>query len=236
MVLRHLINHCSSKVVSSICLIVFSMSNLQANESCNYDYIHTSDDGYESVLDLLNALKEGATVSEVIDCLEGVRNNYIKKGYPCPSLIDMAREMYQYFMSQGVLIEDLQVQALMQEMLRRDQAEKSQINHSSLESSYAAHCRHHRHHRHHDDKRKKDKKDDVKLSGKCIFGFIKCLTGGLITILPFPGAQSAGIAIIVLGVNDMIDGSRENGDENERIQKLEKIIQDHEATLREQNP
>jgi hypothetical protein len=67
---------------------------------------------------------------------------------------------------------------------------------------------------------KKEKKK-VKLNGKTVFGLVKCLAGGLLCIIPVPAVQVAGAVLVMTGVNDCIDGAREQGDENERQQQMD---------------
>jgi len=54
-----------------------------------------------------------------------------------------------------------------------------------------------------------------------MFGFIKCIAGGLICIIPFPAIQAAGAGLVMSGINDCLDGAREQGDENERLQQMD---------------
>ncbi len=70
-------------------------------------------------------------------------------------------------------------------------------------------------------KRKEHKNGEIKVKSKTTFGLLKCIAGGLICIIPIPAVQAVGAGLILNGINDCIDSAREQGDENEQIQKME---------------
>jgi len=113
----------------------------------------------------------------------------------------------------------MMIQEIYEEIYKREQSISgtsfnfASIDFSQLDSQL---CKHKHKHK----ERGKNNKE-FKMGSKGAFGFLKALGGGLICILPFPGAQAVGGALIVDGIKDMLEDVREIGEENERLQKLD---------------
>jgi hypothetical protein len=172
-------------------------------------------------------LDEDTEIGEVVDFLVSVRESWLARGYECPSLLDLAIRLKEELDNEGIEIDEDDIQEIYEEIYRRERL----ITPTSFRFAPANYskpilelCKHkHKH---------KDK--EVKMKSKGVFGFLKALGGGLICILPFPGAQAVGGALIVDGIKDMIEDARETGDENERLQKMDEQRR-QEAQL-EQSP
>jgi len=143
-----------------------------------------------------------------------VRESLISKGYSCPLLTEMCLRLRDYLLEKGIEFDDEEIQDLYDEIEKRE----SLINAASFKFWEGNDCQSkiqlvkHKH---------KDDKKHYKMKSKGIFGFVKCLAGGLICIIPIPAAQAIGAGLVLNGINDIIDDARETGDENERLQRMD---------------
>lgn len=161
-----------------------------------------------------NSIDENTDVEEVIDFLISLRESLVSKGYTCPSLAEMCLRMRDYLMEKGIQYNDEEFDELYAEILMR----QSQIFVNSqglpISQNWSPKFKLAKH---------KDKKDKntFKMKSKGVFGFLKCVAGGLICIIPVPVVQAVGGGLILNGINDIIDNAREEGDENERLRNLD---------------
>lgn len=166
----------------------------------------------------LNSVDEDTDVEEVVDFLINLRESLVHKGYQCPTLTEMADGIRRYLIEKQIPFDEEEIQEIYEEIAKRE----SQIHPASfrLHDGYSKGfkvelCKHK--HKHKD---KKDKKE-FKMKSKGIFGFVKCIAGGLICIIPVPAVQAVGAGLVLNGINDIMDDARETGDENERLQKMD---------------
>lgn len=169
---------------------------------------------HEWVSRYLNSLDENATIEEMVDFLFVLSANLKTKGYDMPSLAELSVNIRNYLQNENIPIDDEDFNLLLNEIKYREQSESCLIN---LIDSYNASnfCFH---------KIKKSKsKESSKVSSKMTFGIVKCLGGSLLCLIPFPAAQAVGAGLVLNGINDCIDDARDQGDCNERMQKLDQI-------------
>lgn len=161
----------------------------------------------------LSRINEDSTISEAISFLTDIREYLIDQGYMVLPLEDLCLGMRNYLVQQGIFIDDEEMETLYEEISRQESSTEpsfqlaintsSKYNLDYIKSS-----------------KKKDGKE-TKIKSKMMFGFIKCLAGGLICIIPFAPVQAAGAGLVMSGINDCIDSAREQGDENEHIQQMD---------------
>ncbi|MES2199226.1 MAG: hypothetical protein V4489_03555 [Chlamydiota bacterium] len=195
--------------LSSITLTIFSPTPILASSN-DFPPTHTDQEWLASYLSRIN---EDTTLSEAISFLRDLRECLIDQGYDIPSLEDLCSGMRDYLMQQGIFIDDEEVEELYEEILRQE---------NSAEPSFrAAINTNTKYNLDYVKSSKKKEGKETKVKSKTMFGFIKCIVGGLICIVPFPPVQAAGAGLIMSGINDCIDGAREQGDENEQLQQMD---------------
>jgi|GEM_PF-3216607 len=172
-----------------------------------------------------DCVDDNTEIGEVVDFLVTVRESWLARGYDCPSLLVLAIRLKEEIEAQGIEVEE--IQEIYEEIYRREQAitpTSFRIAPNIFSNPVFELCKH--------KSKQKDKHDkEFKMKSKGVFGFLKALGGGLICILPFPGAQAVGGALIVDGIKDMIEDAREIGDENERLQKLDELSRQEAQAL-----
>lgn len=199
------------------CCAAMPLHSSQYWESETKPFQHFEQDWITRYFD---SIDDDTEVGEVIDFLVAIRETLISRGYECPSLVELAIRLKEYLMAQGIEIDEGAIQELYEEIYRREQfinpASFKFASSNFFNTSFEL-CKHKRKDKHKD---KKDEKE-FKMKSKGVFGFLKCLAGGLMCIVPFAPIQAAGGALVLNGINDIIDDAREVGDENERLQKLD---------------
>lgn len=164
-----------------------------------------------------DSIDEDTELGEMVDFLVSFKSSMEMKGQVCPSLVDLMFQARDFLRSNGVEVDQDEFEMIHQEILSREIVTSSQTFYRPSLRSERPNIELVKKHKH-----KKDKKGgEVKVKGKTIFGFIKCIAGGLICIIPIPAAQAVGAGLIVNGINDMVDGAREQGDENEQQQRMD---------------
>lgn len=207
--------------VFSLIFILNSSTGLMAAES-KQPQVLGAHSYFEYFTEYFNAISEDTDVDEVIDNLILMRQAMINQGVECPTLKQLCRDMIKYICGHCVDVESDVLREFIERVERR-------------ELEYIGHCRRPQvelvrsHHRH----RHEDKKKGAKMGSKGVFGFIKVLAGALTTLLPVPGAQAVGLALIGFGINEIIDDTRERGDENERLQQMDEQRRREEELLKE---
>ena len=163
-----------------------------------------------------NSIDEETDVEEVVDFLISTRESLVAKGYACPSLSELCMRVRSALIERGIEMDDEVVQEIYEEIGRRENqiGPFFQQSYLKIDNKYKIELIKHKH------KNKKDKKE-LKMKSKGVFGFLKCLAGGLICIIPVPAVQAVGAGLILNGINDIVDDARETGDENERLQKMD---------------
>lgn len=161
-----------------------------------------------------NSIDAETDVEEVVDFLISLRESLVSKGYSCPSLAEICLRMRDYLIEKGIQFDDEEIEEIYEEILRRqDQIFPTsfQISIDKAQSTKVEFVKH---------KHKKDR-NGVKMKSKGVFGFLKCIAGGLICIIPVPAVQAIGAGLVLNGINDIIDNAREEGDENERLKNID---------------
>ena len=210
-------NRYVSSLFLSISLTCFSLSPLQAIEYS--DWIQAMPKHYEHdwFLRYFDSLDEDVEIGEVVDFLISFKASMEAKGFSCPSLLDILYHTKEYVESQGIEVDSDLFEEIVDEVIKREtpyqpSSYQNLIFKDSKPTFELVKKKHHH----------KDKKDkEFKMKSKGIFGFLKCVGGALIFIVPIPGAQAVGSGLVLMGINDMVDSALEQGEENERLQRLD---------------
>lgn len=169
---------------------------------------------YEWVSRYFNSLDDDTPIEEVVDFLINLRAAIEMKGYNPPPLSDLFLQLVGSLDKNHI---DIDKDAL-EEIYNEIQLRESALQEASFK--FALGKGDHPNifevkHKHKNDKHDKhDKKG--KVNSKSVFGFLKALSGALMCIIPVPAIQVAGVGLVVNGINDIVDGAREQGDENEK--------------------
>jgi hypothetical protein len=180
------------------------------------------------VLRYFNSIDEETEIGELVDFLVTLRESLIHKGYVCPSLLELAIYMQKYLLEQGIEIDEDEMQEIYESINQREQIMIS--NDFKLASTTWSRptfelCKNKHKHKH------RSNNGEIKMNSKSTTGFMKCLGGALLCIIPIPAVQTVGVGLIVNGVTDLMDGAKEQGDENERLQKLDEQRRRENETL-----
>lgn len=176
---------------------------------------------FEYFIDYFGSIDENADMDEVIDNLITLRQSMLGQGIDCPSIRELSRDVIKYLFGQNVDVNGALFTEFMETVEQREIYLITSYRRPQIVLV--------RHHHRHGDKNKKG----VKLGSKGIFGFVKVLAGALTTLLPIPGAQTIGLGLIIYGINEVIDDTREQGDANEKLQERDEQRRREEEMLRE---
>lgn len=178
---------------------------LQANNSSDFCYADEYRYGFTplyTVMDLAKQIEKETDVEEIIDMIIQLKIDLLRQGYYFPPLTQFLGYCRDVLGQNGIEIEDNVYDHLYEEF-----------------RIYEAHCPQDTFitpikHKDKNRKHKKDKDDEkeVKINAKTFLGFVKFVSGSLLCLVPVPIVQGAGASLAVLGINDMIDGSRETSD------------------------
>lgn len=205
--------------LSLICLLGGTTSGVC---DCPTQYqVRAAHNYFEYFIDYFGSIDENADMDEVIDNLIILRQSMINQGIECPSIRQLSREVIKYLFGQDVDVESDVLAEFIQEVELREIQLANAYRRPQVELV--------RHHHRHGDKNKKG----VKMGSKGIFGFVKVLAGALTTLLPIPGAQTIGLGLIIYGINEVIDDTREQGDANEKLQERDEQRRRQEEMLKE---
>lgn len=192
-------------------LLIFSSSRSEANQIGNRE-ICIQSDYYQNFIYYFNTLHDESNVDDVIDELIFLHQSLRSQGCLCPSLSEICNNLFKVIVGTDIEIDESAIQELIHKIEIRE-IELS-CSHSESQFQFVKHK-----HKHKEKHHGKDK--EFKMGSKGIFGFVKILAGGLMCLVPVPIVQGAGAALISYGINDIIDDTRENGDETERQNKIE---------------
>ena len=165
----------------------------------NYEWAHT----------YFNGVNENTDVHEIVEMMITLRNSMVSEGYQVPTVTTLLLQYKQSLEESGIHFDSEEFEEIYVECASKEHF---------IDSSTMKH-----HHKHKHKNKNKDKKEEVKINSKTTFGLLKCVVGGLMCLLPVPGVQTAGVALFGLGISDMMDGAKEQGDENEKTKKYEEF-------------
>lgn len=206
-----------SNTISISVLAAFCASLVPMNESVLYASTHI-----ESEEDLLHAdeswvnryfdnLDDTVEMDEVIDFVISLRASLIMKGFQCPSLANLCLWLSQGLEQRGIYLEPEDVQTIYEEILERETGIEAGISGLSFASGEKSKFQLVKHHH------KKKHKKEFKLKKKGLFGFMKCIAGGLLCVVP--GCQGVGASLVTSGIDDIFHEVKEISDENEKRQR-----------------
>lgn len=174
---------------------------------------------HEWVAKYLNSLTDGITIEEMVDFLVTLKTSLENQGYEVPKLTEMCLRLKDYLSNQDIELDDLEFNNLFNAILMRENSNPyvhavlDSNNFDTFNFNYI---------------KKNKSKNSSKLSSKMTFGLIKCLGGGLLCIIPLPATQAIGAGLILNGINDCVDDARDQGDANDRMQKLDQMNKQEE--------
>lgn len=208
-------------VINLLCAGTLTFSCMNPLYSFEYaDGLGSVPTHYESewFLRYFNSIDENTEIGEVIDFMVSFKASLEAKGCDCPSLVDILFNTKAYVESQGIEVDEEAFEEIHNEIIRREIPSSGKTFTNLVLKNQRPHIELVKKHKHkHKDKDKKE----VKMKSKGVFGFLKCIAGALIFIVPIPGAQAVGSGLVLLGINDMVDSAHEQGEENERLQRLD---------------
>jgi hypothetical protein len=207
--------------IQLLCASTLTFSSISPIYSFEYeDGLDSISTRYEPELFLMyfNSIDENTEIGEVIDFMISFKASLEAKGCECPSLVDILFQTKEYVEYQGVEVEDEVFEEIYNEINSREIHSGRQTFNNILLKNQIPHTEFVKKHK---NKNKDKDKKEIKMKSKGVFGFLKCVAGALIFIVPIPGAQAVGSGLVLLGINDMVDSAHEQGEENERLQQLD---------------
>jgi hypothetical protein len=162
------------------------------------------DDPTEITLKQAFSIQEEQDMKELVRLIVELRHYLVCRGcyFPRPTAFLEYCRVQAY--AEGVEIDDDVFDRLWEEFASYE-----------VKEDFPAHQIKHKHHKHH----KKEK--EVKISGRMAVGFLKFVGGSLLCLIPVPVIQGAGASLAVIGVNDMLNASRDQSAEKEAEERIE---------------
>jgi hypothetical protein len=205
-----------NKIIRIVALSTFFSSYLGSYEIQDQK-INENQDTIDKYLkwsvNFFDSLDENSSVGDMVDFLITFRNSLHEMGYDMPLLTDLSCEIRNYLVENGIKITDEEFSEIYGEICLKEQSSIACLYGNSIGTIQMV-----KKHR-----ERKEGTSDTKIKSKSAFGLLKCLAGALICIIPVPVIQAVGAGLVLNGINDCIDDAREQGDENEKIQKMDEI-------------
>ena len=174
---------------------------------------------YEYFIDYFSHIDENTNMDDMIDNLIFLRQSMINQGIQCPKVRELCHRIVEYLFSQRIDIESPVLLEFIERVERREREVVDAYHRPQIELIG--------HKKKHKDKQKGEK--EIKMNGKTVFGFVSTLAGGFISIIP--GCQTIGGGLIVYGISQILEGSLQQAEENEKLQKMDEQRRREEEIL-----
>ena len=192
--------------------LLFLISAITAPFTCSLyahqSHIPTQYHEHEWVENFFNSGQEH-DVDEVIDFLVAVRASILTKGNQPPTLHELAEYSLNFMASEGAEIDEETIEYVMERLVEKD-FDYTSVTSQDIPIMLAKHKH-----------KKKSKPPACQITSKQAFGFLKCIAGGLLVLVPYPPAKAVGAGLIINGLNDCLDDARRIGDENQRLKDMD---------------
>ncbi len=199
-----------------IFLTIFIAPTLNGFEYTNFNSVCTFEKCYEEKFanNYFNFVDSDITIENFVDCLSNFRSSLVVKlNCQLPSLTDLYVNVCDCLIWNGIKIDEEEIEQIYFEIQKKENL--------CINSAFGFFADKHNNYKiMHINTSEKDKKNMPERS-RFIFGFLKCLVGGLMCIIPVPAIQAVGGMFVFQGINDCIDDSREIGENNERLKMEE---------------
>lgn len=198
------------RILACVCCLGLFIPQVQAHPNSHYTghTLRSADSSY--IYDMFSKIYFSNDAHEIINLILDIKDEFSTTHCQYPILTDLLALSRDMLCTDGVYLDDETYEALY--------AELSDVQ--ELHSTGAILVKH-KHKGHH-------KKKEIKINSKTGIGMLKFMAGTLLCVIPIPMIQGAGASLAVLGINDMINGAREQADgleseeklhENQRIQR-----------------
>lgn len=151
-------------------------------------------ESYEWIEECLHHLNEFSSPKEWINFFFRVKCFLKDKGYKPSLLIEMAQFYREQLENHGIILSEEEFNYL------TNLIGEKQVNFILTKHQYS-----------------QKYKEQPKVSAGLIIGFVKCLAGGLLCIIPAPVAEGIGVGLIISGINDCLDEAKKQSEINERV-------------------
>lgn len=189
------------RAIACLSLTAFSVAQLSADQVLNLINQNPS----KVLTQYATNLSDEVSISAIVETMCDLRDFCVAQGCDFPTLPEILFHCRELAKKEGFDIPDDIFNILLKEFENRDKL---------LYSSPFNEIKH-KHKPH------KQKKKDIKISGKTAVGFLKFTAGTLLCLIPIPIVQGAGASLAVIGINDMVDGAKEDADKKDAEQRLE---------------
>jgi hypothetical protein len=171
----------------------------------------------EWLVEYLNTITDNTPLEEVIDAILAYRTALQEQGCFMPAISDLMSYFQQSLESKGISIPEEEIEFLRDAFIKREN--RLSLNYDPYHI-YAKHDKHHKK----KDKKKKNDHWEFSFTKKSIFGLVKFIGGTLTCLIPNPAAAAVGAGLIINGIEDIINDSRDrstdqSAEENKRLQK-----------------
>jgi hypothetical protein len=192
-------------VFKLIIFCTFCFSSCFCTATLNRPIVHLiDDDPTEVTLAHAFSIKEEQDITEIVRLIIELREYLVSRGCYFPRLTAFLEHCRLQAYAKGIEI-DYEVFDMLWEEFASYEAKEG----------FPPHQIKHKHHKHH----KKEK--EVKVSGRMAVGFLKFVGGSLLCLIPVPVIQGAGASLAVIGVNDMLNASRDESNQKEAEERIE---------------
>lgn len=181
-------------IAQIICVINFSICVILPVHGASYSLQEISAKEYQWIEQYLHRINNSSSSKEWIHFLLKLKNFLDKKGYKSSSLLEMAHFYRSELESHGVNINEEDFDFLIHLICEKP-------------SNFILSKNHH----------PKKRQQEAKVPAGLVIGFVKCLAGGLLCIIPHPTTLLIGGGLILSGIEDCLDEAKKQSEINERL-------------------
>lgn len=186
-------------IIAQIICVIFSICSLAPIHGSFHFLQELSETEYQWIEQYLHRMNKSSSPREWISFLHKLKSFLDKKGYNASSLIDMAQVYKNELESHGVVINESDFNYLITLICGES---------SNFILSKSHHSKKHQ--------------QETKVPAGLVIGFVKCLAGGLLCIIPHPTTLVVGGGLILSGINECLDVAKKQGEINERRNEEER--------------
>lgn len=176
-----------------LCIINFSIYVISPIYGTSYPLQGLAIKRYEWVEQYLDHLNKSSSPKDWIQFLFKIKKCLYKEGYTSSSLLELAHFYRNELENYGVTISEEDFNVIINLI-----CEKS--------SNFILSKNHH----------SKKQQEETKVPTGLIIGFVKCLAGALLCIVPTVPTQAIGAGLVLSGINECLDEVKKQDEINER--------------------
>lgn len=191
--LLNLVTSCYKRYFLILYIINFSIYGISPIYGTSYPLQELTVKKYEWVEQYLHHLNKSSSPKDWIKFLFKIKKCLDKEGYTSSSLLELAHFYRNELENYGVIISEEDFNLIINLLCEKPSNFILSKNHHS-----------------------KKQQEETKVPTGLIIGFVKCLAGALLCIVPTVPTQAIGAGLVLSGINECLDEVRKQDEINER--------------------